>query len=184
MERILGGSIIAARELVPSLSSEVDAAIRRGMSRDPARRPSSCLEFAHCLRSKIGKTLIQAADESRPTGKDPGVCLRYSPHLGSFCVVNTSLRDGTDGVQDAWPATVENVSKTGLALVLGRRLERDTVLDIDLTTTGGNSPTLLFARVVRVQAQAFGHWFIDCRFLTPPSDDNLQALLEPERQAL
>jgi hypothetical protein len=68
-------------------------------------------------------------------------------------------------------------------LVLGRRLERDTILTLELATAGSNSPTLLFARVVRVQAQGFGHWFIGCKSFVPLSDENLQALLEPGGQA-
>jgi serine/threonine protein kinase len=179
MEKVLRGSVTPPRELVPSLSAEVDAAIRRGMSRDPAKRPSSCLEFAHCLTSKTGRPLAPFPDESRPGGRERRACLRYSAGLGTYCVVNTSLHDTGDAVQDTWPATVENVSKTGLGLVLGRRLERDTILTLELTTAGSNSPTLLFARVVRVQAQGFGHWFIGCKFLVPLNDENLQALLEP-----
>jgi serine/threonine protein kinase len=186
MGKVLRGTVTPPRDLLPALSAEVDAAIRRGMNPDPEKRLSSCLELVHCLKPKTRKANLakpQSSGAACHRSIERRASLRYSSGMGTICVVNASVHDNADAMKDTWPATLEDVSRTGLGLVLGRRLERNTVLTLELTTSGKDAPTLLFARVIRVQAKGFGHWFIGCRFLEPLSDEDLQAMLEPASPA-
>jgi hypothetical protein len=63
---------------------------------------------------------------------------------------------------------------------LGRRLERNTTLTIELKTSDRLSPSFVDARVNRVQAQGHGHWLVGCEFLKPLSDETLQAFLQTD----
>src|SRR5262249_26276729 len=129
MSKVLKGALKPPRDVVPGLSAEVDAAIRRGMSPDPEKRPASCLEFAYCLKPKKSKSRAtksaadEAARQASSAGSERRAALRFAAGVGTFCVVNTSVHDGPAGTpEDTWPATVEDISKTGLGIVLGRRL--------------------------------------------------------------
>jgi serine/threonine protein kinase len=182
MEKVLRGAFTPPRDLVPSLSPEVDAAIRRAMNPDPIKRPASCLEFARALKPRRRREITPKPGTLNGVGSQTNerrVYLRYSSGMGTFCVVHTSVHAEADMAQDTWPATIEDVSRRGLALVLARRLERETVLTLELTVPGQKSPTSLLACVKRVQAQGFGHWLIGCEFPELLSDEQMQALLRP-----
>src|SRR5262249_43561108 len=99
--------------------------------------------------------------------------------MGTSCLVETSFHEAGDATPDTWPATVQDVSRGGLALCLGRRLERGTVLTIEVRASEELPARALSACVMRVQAQGFGHWLIGCEFQEPLTDAEVQALVQP-----
>jgi hypothetical protein len=78
----------------------------------------------------------------------------------------------------AWKATICDVSRTGLGLVLPRRFEPGTVLFVELSLRGGEERRPLLARVVRAVRQAEGGWLLGCSFASPLGEDELGRLID------
>src|SRR5437868_5613632 len=76
----------------------------------------------------------------------------------------------------AWPARIQNVSQTGLALVSDRRFERGTLLSVDLEDPEGGAARTVLARVVHVRAQEDGLWFMGCAFASELEAEELKQL--------
>jgi serine/threonine protein kinase len=64
----LANQFTPARQLVPGLSPQFDAALRRALSADPEQRPASCREFAEQL---LGKATPAGARPDRPPADLP-----------------------------------------------------------------------------------------------------------------
>src|SRR5205814_2331971 len=75
-----------------------------------------------------------------------------------------------------WMARVRDISTGGLCLVLSRRFERGAGLAIEVPGADGESPSTLLARVMHVRAEAGGGWALGCAFVSPLSDEELEAL--------
>jgi serine/threonine protein kinase len=188
MQKVNKGQIVPPREIQPELSERIEAAIRKGMCPDPAGRPRSCLEFVKLL---IGKGGRRRASSSRPSGgsralpklktaepnSERRAAVRYPLGVASDCVVETSLHDREADANNQWPATVEDLSSSGLALVLARRVERGTILVVDLEGANGRTVKSLQAKVVRLQARGFGQWLVGCQLLEPLSPEEVQFLV-------
>ncbi len=74
-----------------------------------------------------------------------------------------------------WLARVRDVSNGGLCLVLGRRFERGAGLAIELPGADPDSPSTLLARVMNIRPEG-GAWALGCAFISPLSDEELEAL--------
>jgi hypothetical protein len=105
--------------------------------------------------------------------KRPGVerraSVRYPCGLASSCHTITSRRE------DAWTATVKDISRTGIGLLLGRRFEPGMILAVELPVEG--VPQLLLARVMHARSEGEGVWLIGCELVNPLAEDELKALL-------
>ena len=78
---------------------------------------------------------------------------------------------------DSWPARIENVSRGGLKVVIGRRFEMGTILKVEVATAGEESFSTLLARVVRAAPESIGNWSLGCAFLQEISEEEVQDLL-------
>ncbi len=170
------GDVTPPRKLVPQLSEQVDAAIRKAMSAEAPRRPASCLEFVRLLpaarqRKKESAAPGQAAAAERRKGA------RHPYTLGTTCVIDTAVFTGTAGSEEAWPATVHDLATAGVGLVLARRFERGTEFTVEVQTTDGKPPRNLAAKVAHVRAEGLGHWFHGCVFAAPLTEQELVELL-------
>jgi len=179
------GDIPSARELVPSLSERVDAAIRRAMDPDPARRPATCLDFFKLLTARRGSRTRAAVSgplvvkSDLPT--DRRAYVRHAVGVGSNCVIDTGVGGGS---QELWPLVVRDVSAGGVGLLLARRFEPGTNLWIELPSGPGTTPRTLPVQVVRVSAEPLGHWAHGCAFHTRLTEGELAAFLtEAARQS-
>jgi serine/threonine protein kinase len=184
MRQVIRGGLTPAREVVPTLSEEVEEAIRRAMSLEPADRPGSCREFVQSLKRGGRKrrppgahTPAPAHVPAAPGGSDNRASARYAHGSGASCGVKVSLHAEGAETEERWPAFVQDVSRGGLALVLGRRLEAGTVVAVDLPLADGTATRSLEGRVVQVQPSSYGHWRIGCLFPKPLSQAELQGLL-------
>jgi hypothetical protein len=72
-----------------------------------------------------------------------------------------------------WPATVRNISGSGMALLLPHQLKLGAPLAVDLWGVY----RLLPARVIHVEPCGEGVWDVGCEFLHPLTEQELQALL-------
>ena len=105
-----------------------------------------------------------------------GVELRVSERFE--CDVPASCQPPSDWKRGGqkWTARVRDVSAGGLRLILGRRFERGAGLAIELPGPDADSPSILLARVMNVRPESNGTWALGCAFVSPLSDEELQAL--------
>jgi serine/threonine protein kinase len=174
----LNGEITAPRLLIPGLSMRVDWAIMRALSVSPAMRQDSCAAF---VRDLTGKDLMEPSRPERAASADgvrserPVVerraAIRYPCRLPSLCLPTR------DKGQKSWEAEVTNISTQGLGIVLGRRFERGTVLELAWSQIHQDVAGSLMARVARTQAHDPGSWFLGCELAHLLGDDDIRALL-------
>jgi hypothetical protein len=118
--------------------------------------------------------------DSRPTGasgEDRRGYIRYSLGVGANCTIDTSVFDGERQSSEIWPLVVQDVSLTGIGILLARRCEPGTILSVEVGGTGRTARSLP-VQVVRVRKDNFGHWTHGCMFLTPLDEPELHTLLE------
>jgi hypothetical protein len=180
------GEVTPPRQLVPDLSEQVDDAIRRAMSPDPAKRPVSCLQFINLLPSKLqwgrlGDHAPHRADASARAGHERRTAARHPCTLGITCVVDTGLFAGGAEGEEIWPATVHDVSPRGVGLVMPRRFERGTVFRVEMEAAAGRPARKIAVRVANIRSEALGHWFHGCVFIDPLTDQDLRNLLRSAR---
>ena len=85
-------------------------------------------------------------------------------------------------VVDSWPARIENVSRGGLKVVIGRRFEVGTILKVEVAVADQESFSTLLARVVRAAPESVGNWGLGCAFLQEISEEEVQGLLAGEER--
>ena len=70
-----------------------------------------------------------------------------------------------------------NISRHGIALILGTSIREGIEVVIDLKTKNPGIRLTLLARVVRSIPDAEGTWMVGCEFITTPTEEQIQALL-------
>ena len=161
------------RQLVPDLSERIDWVIRRAMNVDPERRHASCHDLITALTG--GNIGPGPATAGKPTAtgnvrgspvkileQDRRASVRYHYNVNTACNVSTSIHDDDDETQDNWEGTVQDISASGMRLLLRRRFEPGTIL-----TIAPDSPDRQFTRqlqisVIWVKSKGSGHWFFGC----------------------
>ncbi len=76
-----------------------------------------------------------------------------------------------------WSARVRDVSRSGVALLMDREVRLGAVLVVALDGLGGRFARPQLMRAIRVRPEGAGAWNVGCTFVTPLSEDDLQALL-------
>jgi hypothetical protein len=76
-----------------------------------------------------------------------------------------------------WPATLRDLSVSGIGLVLGRRFERGAGLVIEIPGSADTPADSLLARVVHTTGLPDGRWLLGCVFVSPLSDDELRRVI-------
>ena len=97
--------------------------------------------------------------------------MRYSTDLGTFC------QPGLEGRLDHfWRlAKVQDVSATGIGLVLGIRFDPGTILTVELPEEGEDS-RLIQARVIHARSEIAEGWVTGCAFVDRLTDNEVKAL--------
>lgn len=83
-----------------------------------------------------------------------------------------------------WPGTIRELSAARVLLLLERRFEPQTLLSLSLPGSDFCSASCVFARVSRVEPHGDGGWLLDCGFLTPIDEEQLNPLLQALNGAL
>jgi len=77
-----------------------------------------------------------------------------------------------------WTGKVQNISRGGVSLVLGRRFELGTLLAIEVQGKESNRQSRTFlARVMHITLQGTSTWVMGCKFSSALSDEELKTLL-------
>jgi serine/threonine protein kinase len=176
--------LIPPRKLVPSLSEHLDAAIRKAMNPNRDLRPATCLAFVQSLKQRKKYRPSADAAASLPSGKrveprgaERRASVRFPCTIGTFCSTKSSFLEEAEDGEYAWPATVQDLSLSGLGVIVSRRFEPGTVLKVELEAADQSVSRSLMVSVVRVRSQGFGHWLVGCIFQEPLTPEELQVLL-------
>ena len=176
------GKLVPARDIVPTVSEHVDAAIRAAVDTDPKRRPQSCLEFFKRLTSRQ-KTKLHPTTTPMPLRIHPAMdenrreWVRFPIAIGTLGVVDSNVHSDSVG-EELWPLVVQDISSGGIKILLARRFEPGTELFIELSDAQAKSPRRFAVRVMRVKCERAGHWTHGCSFVEPLGESKLKVLLK------
>jgi hypothetical protein len=98
--------------------------------------------------------------------------LRHASSVDSRC---QPIGGGPDS---QWSATIENLSRGGLLLLVNRRFEEKTLLQIEWKKADEDCTHTLLARVAHVRPDVFGNWAVGCAFGRLLCPEELRALLD------
>jgi serine/threonine protein kinase len=185
LRKKLAGELVPPRQLVNTLSQHVDEAIRRALSPEPERRPATCLEFVQDLNPKKkappgarnSKVTASLAKNANAGANERRGGVRFGCIQGTVCSFDNSLHSGGVSPAEVWPATLEDVSTTGVGLVLGRRFELGTILSVEIDNGSRRQPKPRLVRVRRAQPRELGHWLLGCEFCEPLTNRELKAFV-------
>jgi hypothetical protein len=78
---------------------------------------------------------------------------------------------------DRLSGKARDISRGGVALILGARIRVGTEVLIDLKTRNPGIALTLRARVVHATPEAEGSWIVGCEFISMPTEEQILALL-------
>jgi serine/threonine protein kinase len=174
-------SIVRPAKLVPGLSERVDAAICTAIRANANQRFASCKEFITAL---VGKEYQAAKQREAPPERSPAMVdkstarrrerrasVRYSSGLEASCQPTSRLKER------CWSARIQDISSSGVCLILRRRFEPGTVLTAELHGSTESITKTLLIHVMRVHEQSPRKWSVGCAFDRELNDFELKALL-------
>jgi hypothetical protein len=107
---------------------------------------------------------------------DHSECHAHERHgSGLACSCQPASSFGKENLK--WSGTIDNVSTSGIGLLLGRRFEKGTGLAIELPGSADNGSYVVLAKVVNVSRQSNSFWMLGCKFVSELSDDEVGRLL-------
>ncbi len=176
--------LVPPRQLVRTLSERVDWAIRRALQANPAQRYASCPEFVQALTGEAVAAAALPVPTARPTA-GPGKSaaddrrrgVRYSCTLATVCEVDPCIHDGEAEAQDRWEGIVQDLSTGGVRLLLRRRFEPGTELNVALEAPDHVFKRTLQMRVKWVRRGREGRWSVGGKFSEPMSKEDVRKLL-------
>jgi serine/threonine protein kinase len=192
LKKKMGNDIVAPILREPNLSPRVDAAIRKAIRAKPEERHASCLEFiadltASAPLTKAASTPVDVAPALEkaapapatvpsfsavpPPHRDRRAAVRFSTNLETCCQPTCRIKERS------WSGRIQDISSTGICLLLRRRFEPGTLLTAELQGPAENITKTMLVRVLRVQEAARRKWSIGCAFDRELSDQELKALL-------
>jgi serine/threonine protein kinase len=192
LKKKMANEIAAPITRVPSLSPRVDAAIRKAIRAKADERHASCLEFISDLTGTVltatpPATHVTAAPRparaaptlanmpstnvAPPPRSDRRAAVRFSTSLETSCQPTCRIKERS------WSGRIQDISSTGVCLLLRRRFEPGTILTAELHGAAQSITKTMLIRVLRVQEQARRRWSIGCAFDRELSELELKALL-------
>jgi hypothetical protein len=79
----------------------------------------------------------------------------------------------------AWRAKVNDISVSGISLLVTSPFEVGNTVDVELSAAGLDASRTLVAKVVRVEPRG-PLWFVACAFITPLSADEVQMIAQEQ----
>jgi serine/threonine protein kinase len=148
-------------EMLPEAERPI---VTRALARTPPDRWPSCAEFAGRLA---------ALNREAPARAEMRAHERY------LCPRRPVIRLMVRATLETRKATVVNVSKQGLGLVVDGELKEGTQFALLAPCSSAGDSRILSAHVVRVKSQPGGAWYLGCRLTTLLSDTELQSFVSP-----
>ncbi|HEV3204649.1 MAG TPA: PilZ domain-containing protein [Gemmataceae bacterium] len=119
----------------------------------------------------LGQTVVGNAN-SQPT---PAIERRRALRYGCNLEVFSKLIAQVDG--DTWPAKVRNISVTGISLIVGHRLDLETLVNVELYNKSRKFLCQVPLRILYVLEKQDGNFIIGAAFTRELSQEELQGLL-------
>jgi serine/threonine-protein kinase len=161
-------------KLRSDLPPRLEAILQKLMAKDPADRyqtPAALLATLSTYRTPpTSSGGAPSARRSRPTANststEPSAATSRErrAYVRFQCQLDSSCRSLGAGTNLHWDARVLDISKGGVALVLNRRFEPGTLLEVDLHTTTPGALHNAMVRVMNVRRQGDGSWVLGCAF--------------------
>jgi serine/threonine protein kinase len=166
LRKKLENTLVPPRQLVPELSTHLEAAVMRALDVNPRVRHASCQEFLDELDGKVAPARPISNGRAERRAK-----VRFPSQLTGVCQPLQSRKGGR------WDVVLQDVSGDGLAMVLCRRFELRTVLLLELNSTANQPCRRMLVRVVRIQSLPASSWLLGCDFGIRLSDEEVKTLL-------
>ena len=96
--------------------------------------------------------------------------VRYSCDLEASCI------PADEDPEILWPARVVNISCGGAGLLLSRRFEPGTLLQVELQIPKKGFSRPLLVQVLHVTGHEYGGWLVGCTFTQPLAEDELKSM--------
>jgi serine/threonine protein kinase len=174
-------AIVPPAKLVPGLSARVDAAICKSIRANANQRFASCKDFITALvgnehlsatpREALREHAVATPEKSSSRRRERRASVRYSSSLEASCQPTSRLRER------CWSARIQDISSSGMCLILRRRFEPGTVLTAELQGTTETITKTLLIHVMRVHEQSPRKWTVGCAFDRELNEFELKALL-------
>jgi serine/threonine protein kinase len=174
-------AIVPPAKLVPGLSTRVDAAICKAIRANANQRFASCKEFITALvgkeyqaekpREVPRERTSTTAERSTSRRRERRASVRYSASLEASCQPTSRLKER------CWSARIQDISSSGVCLILRRRFEPGTVLTAELQGATNTITKTLLVHVMRVHEQSPRKWSVGCAFDRELNEFELKALL-------
>src|SRR5262249_35652990 len=110
------------------------------------------------------------AEKAKPARPDCRAWIRFP------CEADTVLSSSNSGEAQRWPATVLNISASGVGLRASRDFPVSALLSLELPGLAPDPARAVLARVVHATPQDDGEWVIGCAFNDALTDEELQKL--------
>jgi serine/threonine protein kinase len=184
----MSDNVQSPRQRVPSVSEHVDFAVRRALQVDPERRFGSCPEFIAALAGETnapvgrppspnGASLRRPRKSTGAKGKERRAAVRYECALPTRCTVYLSLHEEeTDSIAQ-WDAQVCDLSVLGIGLLVVRRFEPGSELEVVLSSSDGVTSLTRRMHAVRVERADSRRWFIGGPLTERLTKEELRSLL-------
>jgi hypothetical protein len=123
------------------------------------------------------RTMPVRNDETRDgTNMENLALMRFPSSQEVYC--QPMAASTAEESETRWLGRLRDISAGGVTLVLRRRFEPGTSLMIRLSGKLRHRARSLPVQVVQTTEEGNSRWIIGCEFLSPPSEDVLQALIE------
>jgi serine/threonine protein kinase len=170
-----------ARQLVPSLSKQIELVIHRAVRANAEERPRSCLEFIADLTSASHLSTAEIDAAGQEARNTPVAKSRYGKverrTAARFSSAQCGLCQPLEGDEAyRWSVQVKNISAAGVSLLITRRFEIGTPLLIELGATRTAPSRTLVACVVRLERYDKKRWVMGCKFHERLTEEEANAL--------
>jgi len=112
----------------------------------------------------------QCAPASRPAVFDRRAWVRFT------CNLQVTCGPADEDPEILWPAKVVNVSQGGVGLLLSRRFQPDTILQVEVQIPNKGFSRPLLVQVKHVTGHEHGGWLVGCQFTQPLEEDEVRQL--------
>jgi serine/threonine protein kinase len=184
LKKKMKNDLTPPRQIVPQISPAVEDAILKAMNANPDDRFADCLEFAKALKEGLAASPkthdIEAALVEEPvpskkietgSGRERRAAVRYSCGIASTCQPTSRVKERS------WSGKVQDISTTGVCLVLGRRFEPGALLTAEFQGKRRTNSSTRLLKVLRVFEETKGKFYVACTFQQPLSESELNVLV-------
>lgn len=118
----------------------------------------------------IDLPVSQHAPAPRQSTRDRRAWVRFTCDLQVACV------PADEDPEILWPARVVNVSQGGVGLLLSRRFEPETLLQVEVQIPEKGFSRPMIVQVKHVTGHDYGGWLMGCSFTQPLDEDEVRQL--------